>query len=109
MSTTKRPIDFLSGWPNPGLFPPSHLESAAHTVLSDPKLTKESLKYAPDEGYGPLRESLAGWLTKFYQPRDPIGFDRICITGGASQYIAFVLQTFTDPIYTRNVCMVAPT
>jgi DNA-binding transcriptional MocR family regulator len=33
--------------------------------------------------------------------------ERICITGGASQNLACVLQVFTDPVYTR-VWMVAP-
>lgn len=109
MSTIKRPIDLQRGWPNPGLLPPARLESAAHTVLSDPDLTWESLKYGPDEGYHPLREAIAAWLTRFYAPQDAISHDRICITGGASQNIACVLQTFTDPVYTRNVWMVAPT
>src|SRR4051812_38915612 len=64
MSTTKRPIDFLSGWPNPTLLPPQHLETAAHTVLNDPKVAEASLKYAPDEGYHPLREEIGKWLTR---------------------------------------------
>ena len=109
MSTVKQPIDLLTGWPNPGLLPPAHLESAAHTVLSNPDITRESLRYAPDEGYPPLRKAIAGWLTDFYEPQEVISYERICITGGASQNIACVLQTFTDPIYTRNVWMVAPT
>lgn len=109
MSTAKGPIDLLTGWPNPGLLPPAHLESAAHTVLSNPDLTRESLRYGEDEGYLPLRKAIAGWLTNFYEPQEKISYDRICITGGASQNIACVLQTFTDPIYTRNVWMVAPT
>ena len=33
--------------------------------------------------------------------------ERICITGGASQNLACMLQVFTDPLYTR-VWMVAP-
>ena len=33
----------------------------------------------------------------------------ILITGGASQNLACILQVFTDPVYTRNVWMVAPT
>ena len=109
MSVSKRSVDLQTGWPNPKLLPPAQLEAGAHTVLSDPDLTRESLKYGPDEGYPPLREAIAGWLTRFYEPKEAISYDRICITGGASQNIACVLQTFTDPIYTRNVWMVAPT
>ncbi|KAK5945680.1 Valine--pyruvate aminotransferase [Knufia obscura] len=109
MSTAKRPVDLLTGWPSPSLLPPAQLEAAAHTVLSNPDLTREALRYGEDEGYLPLREAIAGWLTKFYEPKETISYDRICISGGASQNIACVLQTFTDPVYTRNVWMVAPT
>lgn len=109
MSTPKTRIDFLSGWPNPALLPPLQLESAAHAVLSNSVVATESLKYAPDEGYHPLRKEIAKWLTGFYAPKDPIDQDRICITGGASQNLACVLQAFTDPVYTRAIWMVAPT
>lgn len=104
-----RVVDFFSGWPNPSLLPPLQLENAAHAVLSDPSTAAVSLKYAADEGYPPLREEVSKMLTKFYVPKDPIESERICITGGASQNLACVLQTFTDPIYTRNIWMVAPT
>lgn len=107
--TRKRHIDLLSGWPNPALLPPLQLDKAAHAALSNQAVAVESLRYAPDEGYMPLREEIAKWLTKFYTPKDPVTFDRICITGGASQNLACVLQTFTDPVYTRNIWMVAPT
>lgn len=109
MSTNKAPIDFMTGWPNPSLFPPLKLDSAAHTIFTNSDLVRESLRYGEDEGYHPLREEIAKWLTKFYVPKDPISYDRICITGGASQNVACVLQTFTDPVYTRAIWMVAPT
>lgn len=108
-STEKPLVDLFSGWPNPSLLPPLQLDNAAHVVLNDRGIAAESLKYAADEGYPPLREEIAKSLTKFYAPRDPITADRICISGGASQNLACVLQTFTDPVYTRNVWMVAPT
>lgn len=109
MSTSKEPIDLLSGWPNPSLLPPHQLSTAAQTILADSELSKSSLKYAPDAGYQPLREVLATWLNSFYKPNTATTVDRICITGGASQNLACILQTFTDPIYTRNIWMVAPT
>ena len=65
--------------------------------------------YGPDPGYEPLREHIGEWLTSFYRPREPVTADRICITGGASQNLACILQVFTDPVYTRHVWMVAPT
>lgn len=51
---------------------------------------------------------MASWLTDFYQPAAPVSEDRIAITGGASQNLANLLQVFTDPVYTRNVWIVAP-
>jgi DNA-binding transcriptional MocR family regulator len=106
---SKAIINLRRGWPSPSLLPPEALKTAAGTALSDERIAVLSLQYGPDEGYGPLREELARWLTSFYEPQDAINPDRISITGGASQNLACILQTFTDPIYTRNVWMVAPT
>ncbi len=65
-----------------------------------------------------MREEIARWLSDFYYdgenpaegPKNgevKADADRICITGGASQNLACVLQVFTDPIGT-TVWMVAP-
>jgi DNA-binding transcriptional MocR family regulator len=51
---------------------------------------------------------MASWLTDFYRPTAPIADERIAVTGGASQNLACLLQSFTDPVYTRNVWIVAP-
>lgn len=66
------------------------------------------MSYGPDPGDGRLRTNIASWLTQFYQPADPVSESRICITGGASQNLACLLQVFTDPMYTRNVWAIAP-
>jgi DNA-binding transcriptional MocR family regulator len=102
-------INLLRGWPNPSLLPPEAVAAMATTVLSDRSIAEPALQYGPDEGYRPLRDEIARWMTSFYMPRDEITVDRITITGGASQNLACLLQTFTDPIYTRNIWMVAPT
>lgn len=65
--------------------------------------------YGPDSGDKRLREALASWLSDFYAPKEPIDAARITITGGASQNLGCVVQTFTDPVYTRNVWIVSPT
>ncbi|KAL1876713.1 Valine--pyruvate aminotransferase [Paecilomyces lecythidis] len=101
-------INLLRGWPNPALLPVADLSQASTTVLSTPSIYEPGLQYGPDEGYQPLRQHVAEWLTSFYQPAGPVTQDRICITGGASQNLACVLQAFTDPVYTRNVWIVAP-
>ncbi|PYH45641.1 aminotransferase-like domain-containing protein [Aspergillus saccharolyticus JOP 1030-1] len=102
-------INLSRGWPNPALLPTAALATASATVLASPPIWQPALQYGPDEGFQPLREHVAHWLTEFYQPRSPISADRICITGGASQNLACILQVFSDPLYTRNVWMVAPT
>ncbi|PYH83678.1 putative aminotransferase [Aspergillus uvarum CBS 121591] len=102
-------INLSRGWPNPALLPTAALASASATVLASPSIWQPALQYGPDEGFQPLREHVAHWLTEFYQPRSPISPDRICITGGASQNLACILQVFSDPVYTRNVWVVAPT
>lgn len=106
---TKSRIDLFQGWPNPSLLPAAQVKTAAAVALSDPEVSIPGLLYGPDPGYEPLREQVASWLTQFYQPPHEIPAERICITGGASQNLACILQVFSDPLYTRNVWMVAPT
>ncbi|TDZ54890.1 Uncharacterized protein CTRI78_v005906 [Colletotrichum trifolii] len=118
----KRPINLLRGWPSPSLLPSAALSAAAVKSLTNPASFIPGLQYGPDPGYQPLRESVARWLSAFYpvatqtpssQLESPEAHhepdaNRICITGGASQNLACILQSFTDPLYTRNVWMVAP-
>ena len=108
-ATSKPLINLLRGWPNPALLPTAQIKEAATSALSDSNVSTPGLLYGPDEGFAPLREQIAAWLNAFYAPRDIIGPQRICITGGASQNLACILQVFTDPIYTRNIWMVSPT
>lgn len=104
------PINLQLGWPSPRLFPAHQLGIAASTTLSNPKIAREALVYGPDLGYTPLRESIARWLSSFYQPPSgEIPIDRIMITGGASQNLASILQVFSDPNTTKVVWMVEPT
>ncbi|KAJ5096771.1 hypothetical protein N7456_007492 [Penicillium angulare] len=109
MSIPTNKIDLLCGWPNPALLPAPDLLRSASDVLTVPSIANPALLYGPDEGWEPLRTHIAQWLTTFYQPCAPITAQRICISGGASQNLACVLQVFTDPLYTRNVWMVDPT
>ena len=101
-------INFLLGWPSPSLLPHKLLRLASQEALSSH--AHEALAYSPEDGYGPLRDSIAAWLTDFYRPSaGSVTADRISVTGGASQSLACILQTFSDPVYTRNIWMVAPT
>lgn len=107
--SSKALINLMRGWPNPALLPLSQITAATMSALSDPAVAIPGMLYGPDAGYEPLREQIATWLTHFYEAPQAISPKRICITGGASQNLACVLQMFTDPVYTRRVWMVSPT
>lgn len=102
-------IDLLKGWPNTALLPTAQIRNASSVALSNADISNPGLLYGPDPGYEPLRKNIAQWLTQFYQPPSQVLAERICITGGASQNLACILQVFADPLFTRNVWMVSPT
>ncbi|KAK0645497.1 pyridoxal phosphate-dependent transferase, partial [Cercophora newfieldiana] len=100
-NNTKKLINLLRGWPSPSMLPPSLLLSATTKVLTNPSLFIPALQYGPDPGYQPLREALASWLGNAYSVKpNP---NEICISGGASQALACILASFTDPGYTKAV------
>lgn len=102
------PIDLFQGRPAPALLPTEHLKDAAIKALSDKTIFGPGLGYGPDEGYAPLRQNIATWLSDFYQTSQPHNPDQICITGGASQNLTTILQVFTDPLQTQMIWMVEP-
>jgi DNA-binding transcriptional MocR family regulator len=107
---TQRPINLLRGWPCSTLLPTASILRASQAALSDPSISTPGLLYGPDPGYQPLRKEIADWTCSFFGgEKEKLAADpeRICITGGASQNLACVLQVFTDPLKTR-VWMVAP-
>lgn len=99
-------INLMRGWPSQSVLPVGLLSAACQRALANPAESTPILQYGPDAGHEPLREGLARWLARHYgvEP-DP---ERICITGGASQSLACILQSFTDPVYTRAVWVVEP-
>jgi len=99
---------FYFRWPNTSLLPTQLLDKATHNVLKNQNIAFPAMCYGPDPGDTRLRKNVASWLTNFYQPVDAVPEERICITGGASQNLACLLQVFTDPVFTRNVWVVAP-
>ncbi|KAM5354330.1 hypothetical protein ACJ41O_000979 [Fusarium nematophilum] len=101
--TGKHQINLIRGWPNPKLLPSDLLSAAAQSILADPSVYVPALQYGADSGYQPLREALATWLSGHYGvERDP---NRICISGGASQNVACIMQSFTDPAVTQAIWM----
>ncbi|KAI9710057.1 MAG: hypothetical protein M1812_007521 [Candelaria pacifica] len=116
-ATSKPLINLLRGWPSPSLLPTTALSTASQTALQTPSISTPNLLYGDFAGPPPLRAAIAQWLNAFYTPStpthsqniSPITPERICVTGGASQNIACVLQVYSDALYTRNIWMVAPT
>ena len=102
-----RAINLLRGWPSRALLPTAQLQGAANWLFDKhPEQAQAALLYGPDQGFSPLRDAVSRWLSGFYQSPDDAS--RICITGGASQNLACILQVFADPGCTRNVWMVEP-
>lgn len=102
----KKLINLFRGWPSPHVLPAEALKTAANKVLSDPDIFIPGLQYGPDPGYQPLREELSKFLSDFYHTKpDP---ERICISGGASQSVACILQSYTEPVYTKAIWAIAP-
>lgn len=102
----KKLINLLRGWPSPHVLPAEALKAAANTVLSNPDVFVPGLQYGPDEGFQPLREELAKFLSRYFEAKPDA--ERVCITGGASQSLACILQSYTEPVYTKAVWVVAP-
>lgn len=102
----KKLINLLRGWPSPHVLPAETLKAAANKVLSDPSIFVPGLQYGPDPGYQPLREELSRFLSTYYATEADA--ERLCITGGASQSMACLLQSYTEPVYTKAIWAVAP-
>ena len=106
MASPETHINLVRGWPSPDLLPAGLISSAAQQLLADQAISTPVLQYGLEAGYPALRVGLAQWLGRHYQV--PPDSNRICVTGGASQSISNILASFTDPIYTRAVWVVAP-
>lgn len=104
-------INLGVGWPYPDLLGAEDMKQASVAIFHHPKLHQRGspLGYGTDEGDEDLRVSIASWLTDFYEPPDPVVPENLCVTGGASQNLACILQVFTDPGYTRKIWMITPT
>jgi DNA-binding transcriptional MocR family regulator len=102
------PINLMRGWPASSLLPTDLIKDAAIACLSNPQIANAGLSYGPDPGYEPARVEIAKWLSKAYSRSTPTLAQNLCITGGASQNLGNLLGVYTDPVYTRNIWIVAP-
>lgn len=106
MSTEKEHINLMRGWPSPDVLPAAMLSTACQQVLANRDEYTPILQYGPSAGHPTLRNELSGWLGQHYNvDPDP---SRICITGGASQSLSCILQSFTDPNCTKAIWIIAP-
>ncbi|TWU78908.1 hypothetical protein ED733_007868 [Metarhizium rileyi] len=82
------------------------LSGACQQVLAAGEDYVPILQYGPSTGHPTLKNELSRWLGEHYNVNT--GPDRICVTGGASQGLSCILQSFTDPNYTKAIWIVAP-
>lgn len=87
-------ISFAGGIPDPGLFPTAEIADAYARVLNDPARAKVALQYAVSEGYKPLREWIAGYMTRLGAA---CGADNVMITNGSQQALDFLGKLFITP------------
>lgn len=87
-------ISFAGGLPDPALFPADTLQQATTGIMADPARRNLALQYGPTEGYGPLREWIAGYMTRLGVP---CTVDNILITSGSQQGIDLLGKIFIDP------------
>lgn len=87
-------VSFAGGLPDPALFPVAKLQAAADRILSDPVLRVKALQYAPSEGYAPLRQWIADYMTSLGAP---VGPENIVLVGGSQQGIDLLGKLFIDP------------
>lgn len=86
-------ISFAGGIPNPKLFPVDRVGAAYAEILGDPHLASTALQYSTSEGYGPLREWIAGEMQSSGVDARP---SNILITSGSQQGLEFLGKLFLD-------------
>ena len=79
-------ISFAGGIPDPALFPRAEFAAAYDAVLSGAQ-GQAALQYSVSEGYGPLREWIAGYMAGLGVPCTA---DNILITSGSQQALDFL-------------------
>ncbi len=86
-------VSFAAGAPNAGQFPYDPIREAMTWVMADQARFAQALQYGPSEGYLPLREFLAGHLSRGGQP---VEVEEILVTSGAQQALEFMGKLFID-------------
>lgn len=86
-------VSFAAGAPNASQFPFDPIAAAMVKLTKDRDRFAQALQYGASEGYLPLREFLAGHLSR---PDGAVAVDEIIITSGAQQALEFIGKLFVD-------------
>ena len=86
-------ISFVYGLPDPSTFPAEKLRSAADRVLST--RAELALQYGPEQGYGPLIDSLRHRLAR--EEDLHVEREHMMLTGGSAQALDHLCTLFTRP------------
>ena len=86
-------ISFGGGMPSPDLFPRDQLLAACERVLKDTNLANQALQYSTTEGYPPLRQWIADFMSHDGLKVNP---DHVLITGGSQQALDMIGKVFID-------------
>jgi DNA-binding transcriptional MocR family regulator len=87
-------ISFAGGIPDPALFPRAAVAQVYSDVMADPKRANAALQYSTSEGYPPLRQWIAGYMTRLGATCDA---DNIVVTSGSQQALDFLARLFLSP------------
>ena len=93
LKVTERPgiVSLAGGLPSPDTFPVEAMREAAQRVLRESP--REALQYAASEGYGPLREWVAGHLA---EQGLRVQASQVLITTGSQQGLDLVGKVLVD-------------
>lgn len=93
LKITQRPdiISFAGGLPSPATFPVDVMKAAYDKVLTE--TGKQALQYGPTDGYAPLREWIAGYLST---PDCTILPEQILMVSGSQQALDLLGKVLID-------------
>ena len=87
-------ISFAGGLPAPATFPVEAMRAACERVLQSGAGARQALQYGASQGYGPLREWVAGDLGR--QGLTGVDAARVIITTGSQQGLDLVAKVLID-------------
>jgi 2-aminoadipate transaminase len=84
-------ISLAGGWPEADLFPVDQIDEITHYVLRE--MPHQSLQYGMTDGFTPLREAIADWMTELGVPAR---VENIAITSGSQQALDLMGRIFLN-------------